>query len=103
MCLSTANEYYAKNRSSCLNYVAQHRAKEINGVHKSLWANDFFIEEAYDLAHRRTKLSGKKWDVDHIVPLKSPLVCGLHVEHNLQVITHRQNCRKRNFDWPDKP
>jgi 5-methylcytosine-specific restriction endonuclease McrA len=44
-----------------------------------------------------------KHEVDHIVPLKSPLVCGLHVEHNLQVIPATQNRRKHNRVWPDMP
>src|SRR5258708_24781081 len=39
------------------------------------WANEFFIEEIYDLAKRRTKMLGFPWHVDHIVPLKSKLVC----------------------------
>lgn len=42
-------------------------------------------------------------EVDHIVPLKSPLVCGLHWEGNLQLLTRSQNASKRNFYWPDMP
>ena len=67
------------------------------------WANTFFIEEAYDLAARRTKATGFKWNVDHIVPLRSKLVCGLHVEFNLQVIPAIHNIIKGNRVWPDMP
>lgn len=67
------------------------------------WANDFFIKEIYHLAFLRTKMLGHKWHVDHIVPLKSHLVCGLHVEHNLQVIPAAQNISKHNRYWPEMP
>ena len=67
------------------------------------WANQFFIEEIYDLAQRRTKLLGDPWEVDHIVPLKSPRVCGLHVEYNLRVIPKSINLAKGNRHWPDMP
>jgi hypothetical protein len=60
------------------------------------WANTFFISEAYALARLRTALTGIKWNVDHIVPLRSPIVCGLHTEENLRVIPMVENCRKRN-------
>lgn len=33
----------------------------------------------------------------------SKLVCGLHVEHNLRVITQKENQRKNNVFWPDMP
>lgn len=67
------------------------------------WANRFFMEEAYHLARMRTDMLGFPWDVDHIVPLKNPIVCGLHVAHNLQVIPELENIKKGNRRWPDMP
>ena len=65
------------------------------------WANNFYIKEIYDLCKLRSKLTGIKWNVDHIVPLTSELVCGLHVECNLQIITEIENKQKGNRYWPD--
>ena len=67
------------------------------------WANDFFISEIYDLAKRRTATTGYEWQVDHIVPLHSSVVCGLHTEQNLQVIPATINSMKSNRRWPNMP
>lgn len=74
--------------------TAKRRAKKHNAT--PTWANSFFIRESYSLAKLRTKTTGIKWEVDHIIPLVSPVVCGLHVEHNLQVIPASANRIKGN-------
>lgn len=42
-------------------------------------------------------------DVDHVVPLVSQVVCGLHCEANLQYLPSGENQSKRNLRWPDMP
>lgn len=59
--------------------------------------------EVYSLAKLRTVLTGVPHQVDHIVPLNSKHVCGLHSEHNFQVLTASANSSKRNMHWPDMP
>ena len=93
---------WAKNNPARVAFLARkHQTAKRNATPK--WANEFFIEEAYLLAALRTKLTGIKWHVDHIVPLQHPLVCGLHVEQNLQVIPAEHNRVKSNRYWPGMP
>lgn len=63
----------------------------------------FAITEIYRLATQRTNATGIKWHVDHIIPLRSSLVCGLHCAGNLQVITALENHVKGNRVWPNMP
>jgi len=67
------------------------------------WANLFILKEAYSLARLRTKVTGFRWEVDHIVPLTSDLVCGLHNEFNIRVIPMVENRSKGNKWWPNMP
>ena len=60
------------------------------------WANKEMIRKIYEKARYLTKTTGIKYVVDHIIPIKHPQVCGLHVENNLRVITETENARKHN-------
>ena len=98
---SKAAKEWAKNnpfRRSCIE-IARRTAKQ--RIPK--WANEFFISEVYELARKRTNMMGFVWHVDHIVPLTSKRVCGLHCEFNLQVIPGSANNAKGNRHWPDMP
>ena len=61
------------------------------------WADRKAILRIY---HEASRLG---MQVDHIVPLQSPYVCGLHWEGNLQLLTREQNSAKKNYWWPDMP
>lgn len=82
-------------------YLALKRAKQKMATPK--WANKRLIALVYRRAVKLDKTAGSKWHVDHIIPLNSPLVCGLHVDANLQVIPEIENLRKNNRHWPDMP
>lgn len=82
-------------------YGEKRRAAKLRATPK--WADfekmfDIFLEAA--VREHRTQI---KHHVDHIVPLVSDIVCGLHCEQNLQVLTACENMAKHNYRWPDMP
>ena len=54
------------------------------------------IRQLYQIAITMTQTTGEQYVVDHIYPLRSDVVCGLHVPWNLRVVTQAENLRKSN-------
>lgn len=66
-----------------------------------VWADITAITKLFRWAAELERATGIEHNVDHIVPLKSPLVCGLHWEGNLQITPASDNKSKNNRHWPD--
>ena len=54
------------------------------------------IQNEYKLAYILTKVTGEKWEVDHVIPLQGEFVSGLHVPSNLKAIKAFENRSKHN-------
>lgn len=84
-----------KNRG-LVTYYTRKRQKQIEVATPS-WADQDEIRYIYSLAGEKGHV------VDHIVPLTSNYVCGLHCPDNMRVIPESLNIAKRNKYWPDMP
>lgn len=90
-------EYCKTNPDKYNMYNATRRAFKLRATPAWLTAtHKAQIKAMYAKAIRLTAKTGINYHVDHIVPLKNSLVCGLHVPWNLQVITKTENIVKNN-------
>jgi len=97
--LITAAQWRERNKHKMNATVARRRAAKFLAVPS--WADNKKMAVFYREALRITVETGVPHEVDHIVPLQSPYVCGLHCQNNLQVGTMTANRRKGNRRWPD--
>ena len=60
------------------------------------WADKSKIKQIYKEKYKLIEKTRIDHHVDHIIPLRHPLVCGLHVENNLCIIPATDNINKTN-------
>jgi hypothetical protein len=86
--------WLANNSEIHAAYQAKRRASTLSSTPK--WADLNAIKTEYQLAKWCSDVTGELYHVDHIVPLKGKMVCGLHVHWNLQVLPAKINLQKGN-------
>lgn len=90
-------EYYLKNKERIVKKRAtEHKERKMRNVKFSEELTDFVEKEAKNLIELRNKVTGIRWSLDHILPLRGKTVSGLHVWNNLQVIPLAINKQKYN-------
>lgn len=96
----TAGKRWADNNKPVVRAMNAARRAKLKNASVS-WADSIAIAAIYKEAAALTTSTGVKHVVDHIIPLNSKLVCGLHCEANLQVITAEENGHKGNKLLPE--
>lgn len=110
--LATSSEYRKNNRqkvseinkewrlknTAAIN--AKNRTRRASKNHRTpAWLTDIDyerIQNEYKLAYILSKVTGEKWEVDHVIPLQGENVSGLHVPSNLKAIRAFDNRSKHN-------
>lgn len=93
-------DWLRRNPGYATAHVAKRRAAQLRATPG--WADTELTKDLYALAAVYRQF-GHDVEVDHVVPLQSRLVCGLHVPANLTVVPSQVNRQKKNVVWPDMP
>ena len=93
-CRQASKNWERKNPESGVVRVGIRRALKKQAC--PAWVNRKALQEIYREARDLTSRTGRRYHVDHIVPLNNPGVCGLHVPWNLQILLAEDNIRKAN-------
>lgn len=70
------------------------RASKLNATPS--WVDHKKINMIYEKARWLESITGLKYHVDHVIPLKGKNVCGLHIWENLQLLEASINLSKGN-------
>jgi len=90
-------KYKAQNPELYKAFTSVRRRRHKNATPKWITPEQkLAMRNLYLKAQELTKIAGERYVVDHIIPLISESVCGLHVPWNLRVITQEENLKKSN-------
>ena len=87
-------EWRKRNPAAYRASKAARRAAELRATPP--WASHELIAKVYEAAAELEQSTGVKHHVDHEIPLRHPLVCGLHAHFNLRPMTAIDNMKKSN-------
>lgn len=91
------SEWYKGNRDKVIARDMRRRAgMQAASVTWDFELTSFVINEAAELSAIREGLTGFKWHIDHMIPIKCRKASGLHVWSNLQLIPASMNAKKHN-------
>jgi hypothetical protein len=94
---SKVREWASKNPHKVLEQSARKRATKLKRIPCWLTDSDFKeIKQIYLNAKEQSDKEGKKYHVDHIIPLRGKYVSGLHVPSNLRILLAEENLVKSN-------
>jgi len=87
-----------RGRAKAAAQAAKRRAATLRAT--PVWSNAALVNFIYATA-QYLRQEGLDMHVDHVVPLVSKKVCGLHAHTNLQIILGVDNRAKWNTYWPN--
>ena len=95
--INRLNNYNKQYPDRHLARTRKRQLAKLNRIPKWLTESDWLnIKCKYSVANMLSRESGKKYHVDHIIPLQGKLVSGLHVPSNIRVIPATENVKKSN-------
>ena len=93
----SSKEYYKRFPEALQAKGARYRARKHQAYPSWLSKeDDSKIKSIYKMCKSISEKTRIEHHVDHIIPLKHDLCCGLHVPWNLQIITKQDNLIKSN-------
>lgn len=94
---NSCRDYYLDNKEKFREKEKRYKLSKKGAV--PIWYSDldkFILEEMHYICAQRKATTNIEYEVDHIIPLNSDIVCGLHWHRNWQILTVADNRQKSN-------
>lgn len=95
----SSRKYYLTEQAKLLARIRGHNSRALKRVSTPKWVSVEEINKIIDLhkqAHYLKEITGVTYHIDHIYPSNHPLMCGLHILTNLQLLEGEVNMSKNN-------